>query len=197
MKNKKLIKIFSIFALVVAFAGCSKNKPTPVKENSVSTQQPVSVESNEQSLMEKDMSTQSSDPKSSAVKDLNTIDGLNEEDGVYVTTFMASNGGKALENSSIATTNGVSISDGQLRIKGTMNYRKESADIDNQKLLDKEEHVFKLSENVEYAAVGGTAPKKVMTQEEFLKMAKEVEESGLALIIGVEKGLVITVAISS
>ncbi|MGO3018702.1 MAG: hypothetical protein ACTIH2_06070 [Anaerococcus sp.] len=217
MKNKKVIRIFSIFALVTAFAACSNDNSNTTEGSSTSIESSENIESNDESVMEttsdessvesvndeslaeNEMSTESTDPK--ALNEENITENedvqMHETDGTYVTTLLASNEGKPIEDIDSGTAYEVNIEDDQLIVKGTFNYREDETDYDNQTLLEEQDNTFKLAEDAEFSAVGGTAPAKMFTRDEFLEYEKEVSDSGLALIIRVEDGLVKSVSISS
>lgn len=211
MKEKKVLKVLSIFALVTAFAACSNNSTKTTEESNTSVEEPVSTEDvqsndessiesvNDESLMENEMSTESNDPK--ALNEQNMTENeeveMHETDGIYVTTLLASNEGNPIEDIDSGTSYEVNIEEDKLIVKGSFNYREDESDYDNQTLLEGQDHTFKLADDAEFAAVGGTGPGEKFTRDEFLKYEKEVSDSGLALIIKVENGLVKSVAISS
>lgn len=210
MKNKKLVRAFSIFALVTAFAACSNKAPetndssTPASVEDVSSDE---KEMDDQSTEINQMSTESNDPQAANEQapveektEENENENENEEmtkDGVYVSTLFASNEGNPMEDIDSATCYEVNIEEDTLIVKGSIDYRETFEDYDNISPIENGEHKFKLAEDAVFQAVGGTSPGQEFTREEFLEYEKEVDNSGLALIIEVENGLVTSVSISS
>lgn len=83
-------------------------------------------------------------------------------------------------------------------MSGSFDYYKDPSDYENAKEIEnKEEQKFVIDDNTTFEAVGGTAPAKEMTRDEFVKYFEEVKETGLALIIFVEDGVAKSVSISS
>lgn len=210
MKNKKLVRAFSIFALVTAFAACSNKAPetndssTPASVGDVSSDE---KEMDDQSTEINQMSTESNDPQAANEQapveektEENENENENEEmtkDGVYVSTLLASNEGNPMKDIDSATCYEVNIEEDTLIVKGSIDYRETFEDYDNISPIENGEHKFKLAEDAVFQAVGGTSPGQEFTREEFLEYEKEVDDSGLALIIEVENGLVTSVSISS
>lgn len=195
-----------MFTLLAAFAACSNNAPktnqasTPSVENVSSDVSTEDSKADEKSIESNNMSTESSDPKASnkveVTEDEKAVEQVN--DGSYITNMLLSKKGERIEDIDAGTTYQIAIEDGNLIVKGTMDYSDGKEDSNGQtNPIEGNEHSFKLADDVIFQAVGGTAKAKMFTQEEFLKYAKEVEDSGLALIIKVENGLVTTVSISS
>lgn len=119
------------------------------------------------------------------------------EDGKYSTSLIASLEGKGDDYIS-ATSYAAKIEDDKLIVSGSFDYYKDPSDYENAKEIEnKEEQKFVIDDNTTFEAVGGTAPAKEMTKDEFLEFFEEVKDSGLALIIFVEDGVAKSVSISS
>lgn len=119
------------------------------------------------------------------------------EDGKYSTSLIASLKGKGDDYIS-ATSYAAKIEDDKLIVSGSFDYYKDPSDYENAKEIEnKEEQKFVIDDNTTFEAVGGTAPAKEMTRDEFVKYFEEVKETGLALIIFVEDGMAKSVSISS
>lgn len=119
------------------------------------------------------------------------------EDGKYSTSLIASLKGKGDDYIS-ATSYAAKIEDDKLIVSGSFDYYKDPSDYENAKEIEnKEEQKFVIDDNTTFEAVGGTAPAKEMTRDEFVKYFEEVKETGLALIIFVEDGVAKSVSISS
>ena len=119
------------------------------------------------------------------------------EDGKYSTSLIASLKGKGDDYIS-ATSYAAKIEDDKLIVSGSFDYYKDPSDYENAKEIEnKEEQKFVIDDNTTFEAVGGTAPAKEMTKDEFLEFFEEVKDSGLALIIFVEDGVAKSVSISS
>ena len=119
------------------------------------------------------------------------------EDGKYVTSLIASLKGEG-DDYITATSYAAKIEDDKLVISGSFDYLKNPGKSEETKKIEnKEDQKFVIDDNTVFEAVGGTAPAKVMTKDEFLEFFEEVKDSGLALIIFVEDGVAKSVSISS
>lgn len=119
------------------------------------------------------------------------------EDGKYSTSLIASLKGKG-DDYITATSYAAKIEDDKLIISGSFDYYKDPSDYENAKEIEnKEDQKFVINDDTVFEAVGGMAPAKEMTRDEFVKYFEEVKESGLALIIFVENGVAKSVSISS
>lgn len=200
MKNNKIMKIFSIFALVTAFAACSNQAPDSDKESTSSVESTSSenIEMNEQSMENSEMSTESTDPQAGKEEALEEGESqVQNKDGVYVATLLASNEGEPIADIDTATCYEIAIEDNKFLLKGGLDYRQTFEDYDNITPIENGIHEFELADDVVFQAVGGTAPAKIIEKDKFVDYEKELDNSGLALIIEVENGLVKTVSISS
>lgn len=119
------------------------------------------------------------------------------EDGKYVTSLIASLNGEG-DDYITATSYAAKIEDNKLVISGSFDYLKNPGKSEETKKIEnKEDQKFVIDDNTTFEAVGGTAPAKEMTKDEFLEFFEEVKDSGLALIIFVENGVAKSVSISS
>lgn len=122
---------------------------------------------------------------------------LHDKDGKYVTTLMAKLQGEPdeyLETSAYASN----IEDDKLIVSGSFDLYANPENYDEVEHFENlEDHKFVINDQTEFQAVSGTAPAEKFTREEFLDYIEKVKDSGLALIIMVENGVVTTVSISS
>lgn len=70
-------------------------------------------------------------------------------------------------------------------------------DNDSEKTGKSAKHTYRLSENVTFAAEGGTAPEQKMTKKKFRAYLKKVKDSGLGLILELKENQVVRVSVSS
>lgn len=126
-------------------------------------------------------------------EDENTL----KDDGKYVTSLIASLKGEGKDYIT-STAYEAKIEDDKLIVSGSFDYLKDPADYENVKEIEnKEDNSFLIDDDTVFEAVGGMAPAKEMTRDEFVKYFEEVKESGLGLIIFVENGVAKSVSISS
>lgn len=126
-------------------------------------------------------------------EDENTL----KDDGKYVTSLIASLKGEGKDYIT-STAYEAKIEDDKLIVSGSFDYLKDPADYENVKEIEnKEDNSFLIDDDTVFEAVGGMAPAKEMTRDEFVKYFEEVKETGLALIIFVEDGQAKSVSISS
>lgn len=113
-------------------------------------------------------------------------------------SIIASDKGEVNEYN-MASVYEVQLDEDVIIVKGSFNY---SEDCDgmtesDDKILSNDEYSFKIDESTKYMAVGGMNEPSDMGLESFLSYFKEVENSGLGLIIIVENGVSKEVLISS
>lgn len=199
MKNKKIIGLLAALTLMFILQACRQNEGELVstsEDNNTMTS--ISVEENIESTKESVEENQavSKKPVEEKEEDVENKD-FESKDGIYVTSLIGELKGEPMEISEQGTIYNMIIEDDKLILDGSVNYRKNYEDIDNQDLLENKNYKFKLDENTSYSLVGGMAPEEFLEVDQFNKYYEEVKESGLALIIEVEDGLVKAVRISS
>lgn len=122
---------------------------------------------------------------------------LHEKDGKYVTTMIAKLKGEA-DDYITSTAYDYKFEDDRFVISGSIEYFKDPEDYEKvEEIKNKEDHRFVINDKTVFEAVGGMAPAKEFTKEDFLKYLEECKDSGLALIIFVEDGVATSVSISS
>lgn len=122
---------------------------------------------------------------------------LHKEDGKYVSTLISKFKGEPCDYIT-STAYAYKIEDDRFIISGSLDYFKNPDDYENATEIKNEtEQRFVINDKTEFEAVGGMAPAKKFSREDFLKYLEECKDSGLALIIFVENGVAKTVAISS
>ncbi|WP_311491379.1 hypothetical protein [uncultured Anaerococcus sp.] len=122
---------------------------------------------------------------------------LHKEDGKYVTTLVSKFKGEPSDYIT-STAYAYKIEDDRFIVSGSFDYFKNPDDYENATAIKNEtEQRFVITDKTEFEAVGGMAPAKKFSREDFLKYLEECKDSGLALIIFVENGVAKTVSISS
>lgn len=113
-------------------------------------------------------------------------------------SIIASDKGEVNEYN-MASVYEIKLDEDVIIVKGSFNY---SEDYDgmtesDDKILSNDEYSFKIDTSTKYMAVGGMNEPSDMGLERFSSYFKEVENSGLGLIIIVENGVSKEVLISS
>lgn len=122
---------------------------------------------------------------------------IEERDGRYFSTLMASKNGERSEDFNAGFVSNLTIEDDVLTVDGTIDYLVDLENTEDDEKYDKGSFHFNLSPDVKLQSAGGDQEPTVYTKEEFLKFYEEVKDSGLALFIDVKDGLVTLVSISS
>jgi len=202
-------KILMTVALALALASCgnateaeptSENTETKTKETII---EPTENENetmadieNQEENVEEDANNEASDnsKEESEPNDEMTIE---ERDGRYFSTLMASKNGERSEDFNAGFVSNLTIEDDVLPVDGTIDYLVDLENTEDVEKYDKGFFQFKLSPDVKLQSAGGDQEPTVYTKEEFLQVYEDVKDSGLALIIDVKDGLVTLVSISS
>lgn len=88
--------------------------------------------------------------------------------------------------------------DDRFVVSGSFDYLENPEDYEKvEEIKNEEDHKFVINDKTVFEAVGGMAPAKEFTKEDFLKYLEECKDTGLALIIFVENGVATSVSISS
>ena len=122
---------------------------------------------------------------------------IEERDGRYFSTLMASKNGERSEDFDAGFVSNLTIEDDVLTVDGTIDYLVDLENTEDVEKYDKGSFHFNLSPDVKLQSAGGDQEPTVYTKEEFLQFYEDVKDSGLALIIDVKDGLVTLVSISS
>lgn len=170
----------------------TKENKEELEKDTIEVEKKESEDKKEDSNKDKEKEKEPSQ-ESSTEEDKN----LHDKDGKYVTTLMAKLQGEPdeyLETSAYASN----IEDDKLIVSGSFDLYANPENYDEVEHFENlEDHKFVINDQTEFQAVGGTAPAEKFTREEFLDYIEKVKDSGLALIIMVENGVVTTVSISS
>lgn len=201
MKNLKFKSFVIIASLALTMTACSSND-NQAKESVEQVE--VTEEKNAEATLvktsdDKIESTESVESSESTEKVETSEKGKDKKinDGRYVSTFASSQKGELIDGS-IATVYEVESDGSSLKVSGSIQYLENSEETDSSgDILENSTYDFKVDENTKYQAVGGLAEAQIFSLEEFNKFAKDVADSGLALIIEVENGLAKNVSISS
>ena len=115
-------------------------------------------------------------------------------DGVYMGSLLLPNEGAEDITGNVYD---LDISDGSLTLSGELGYNTDESSLyDDAASLGVGAYSFTLSSDVTYTERGGEADED-LTEEEFISAYKDIQDSGLVLIITVENGLVTNLAFSS
>lgn len=122
---------------------------------------------------------------------------LHEKDGKYVTTMIAKLKGES-DDYITSTAYDYKFEDDRFVVSGSFDYLENPEDYEKvEEIKNEEDHKFVINDKTVFEAVGGMAPAKEFTKEDFLKYLEECKDTGLALIIFVENGVATSVSISS
>lgn len=202
-------KILMTAALALALASCGN--ATEAEPTSEDNQTSVETEEKAPEVAENEAMADSEEPEENIEEDINdeTNDDSKEEsdpsdemiieerDGRYFSTLMASKNGERSEDFNAGFVSNLTIEDDVLTVDGTIDYLVDLENTEDVEKYDKGSFHFNLSPDVKLQSAGGDQEPTVYTKEEFLKFYEEVKDSGLALFIDVKDGLVTLVSISS
>lgn len=202
-------KILMTAALALALASCGKaTEAEPTSENN---QTSVETEEKAPEVAENEAMADSEKPEENIEEDTNDDSHddskeesepsdemiIEERDGRYFSTLMASKNGERSEDFNAGFVSNLTIEDDVLTVDGTIDYLVDLENTEDDEKYDKGSFHFNLSPDVKLQSAGGDQEPTVYTKEEFLKFYEDVKDSGLALFIDVEDGLVTLVSISS
>lgn len=202
-------KILMTVALSLALASCgnateaeptSENTETKTKETIIEpteneNETMADIENPEENVEEDANNEASDDSKEESEPSDEMI--IEERDGRYFSTLMASKNGERSEDFNAGFVSNLTIEDDVLTVDGTIDYLVNLENTEDVEKYDKGFFQFKLSPDVKLQSAGGDQEPTVYTKEEFLQVYEDVKDSGLALIIDVKDGLVTLVSISS
>ena len=202
-------KILMTAALALALASCGKaTEAEPTSENN---QTSVETEEKAPEVAENEAMADSEEPEENVEEDANEASEddskeesepsdemiIEERDGRYFSTLMASKNGERSEDFNAGFVSNLTIEDDVLTVDGTIDYLVDLENTEDDEKYDKGSFHFNLSPDVKLQSAGGDQEPTVYTKEEFLKFYEDVKDSGLALLIDVKDGLVTLVSISS
>ena len=202
-------KILMTAALALALASCGK--ATEAEPTSEDNQTSVETEEKASEVAENEAMADSEKPEENIEEDTNDEANddakeesdpsdemiIEERDGRYFSTLMASKNGERSEDFNAGFVSNLTIEDDVLTVDGTIDYLVDLENTEDDEKYDKGSFHFNLSPDVKLQSAGGDQEPTVYTKEEFLKFYEEVKDSGLALFIDVKDGLVTLVSISS
>lgn len=202
-------KILMTAALALALASCGN--ATEAEPTSEDNQTSVETEEKAPEVAENEAMADSEKPEENIEEDTNDEASddskeesdpsdemiIEERDGRYFSTLMASKNGERSEDFNAGFVSNLTIEDDVLTVDGTIDYLVDLENTEDDEKYDKGSFHFNLSPDVKLQSAGGDQEPTVYTKEEFLKFYEDVKDSGLALFIDVEDGLVTLVSISS
>ena len=205
MKKKRLMTA----ALALALASCGN--ATEAEPTSEDNQTSVETEEKAPEVAENEAMADSEKPEENIEEDANDEASddskkeseasdemiVEERDGRYFSTLMASKNGERSEDFNAGFVSNLTIEDDVLTVDGTIDYLVDLENTEDDEKYDKGSFHFKLSPEVKLQSAGGDQEPTVYTKEEFLQFYEDVKDSGLALFIDVKDGLVTLVSISS
>lgn len=196
-------------ALALALASCGN--ATEAEPTSEDNQTSVETEEKAPEVAENEAMADSEKPEENIEEDANDEASddskkeseasdemiVEERDGRYFSTLMASKNGERSEDFNAGFVSNLTIEDDVLTVDGTIDYLVDLENTEDDEKYDKGSFHFKLSPEVKLQSAGGDQEPTVYTKEEFLQFYEDVKDSGLALFIDVKDGLVTLVSISS
>lgn len=202
-------KILMTAVLAIALASCGN--VTEAEPTSEDNQTSVETEEKAPEVAENEAMADSEKPEENIEEDTNDEANddtkeesepsdemiIEERDGRYFSTLMASKNGERSEDFNAGFVSNLTIEDDVLTVDGTIDYLVDLENTEDDEKYDKGSFHFNLSPDVKLQSAGGDQEPTVYTKEEFLKFYEDVKDSGLALFIDVEDGLVTLVSISS
>ena len=120
-----------------------------------------------------------------------------ERDGLYFSSLASSKNGERDEEFNSPYLANLKIEGDTLTVEGTIDYLVNPEDFESTDKYENASYNFKLSDDVTLQAVGGLAEPEYFSKEEFVEYYQKVKDSGLALKIHVENGIVTTVSFAS
>ena len=203
MKNK-LLKPVILSLLALSLVGCdgkqmgltdknAENQIAEADEDMNKENKPAEDNIDKSKLENTEDKKENSDKDKKESEDKN----LHTKDGKYVTTLIAKLKGEA-DDYITSTAYAYKIEDDKFVISGSFDYHEDPDNYEKvEEIKNEEDHKFVINDKTEFQAVGGMAPAQKFTKEDFLKYLEDCKDTGLALIIYVEDGIVKTVEISS
>lgn len=120
-----------------------------------------------------------------------------ERDGLYFSSLASSKNGERSDDFQSPYLANLKIEGDTLTVEGTIDYLVNPEDFESTDKYENASYNFKLSDDVTLQAVGGLAEPEYFSKEEFVEYYQKVKDSGLALKIHVENGIVTTVSFAS
>lgn len=203
MKNK-LLKPVILSLLALSLVGCDGKQMSLTNKNAENQVAEADEDMNKENKPAEDSIDKSKlenteDKKENGDKDAKEGEdkNLHTKDGKYVTTLIAKLKGEA-DDYITSTAYAYKIEDDKFVISGSFDYHEDPDNYEKvEEIKNEEDHKFVINDKTEFQAVGGMAPAQKFTKEDFLKYLEDCKDTGLALIIYVEDGIVKTVEISS
>lgn len=204
---KKKILMTAVLALALASCG----NATEAEPTSEDNQASVETEEKAPEVAENEAMADSEEPEENVEEDVNDEASndskeesepsdemiVEERDGRYFSTLMASKNGERSEDFNAGFVSNLTIEDDVLTVDGTIDYLVDLENTEDDEKYDKGSFHFNLSPDVKLQSAGGDQEPTVYTKEEFLQFYEDVKDSGLALFVDVKDGLVTLVSISS
>lgn len=205
MKNK-LFKPILLSIMAISLIGCESNDAADknLGENQVVEAHDEDQNSDNKPAEDKINKSESEDDKENENKEDSKVadkkedeKNLHEKDGKYVTTMIAKLKGES-DDYITSTAYDYKFEDDRFVVSGCFDYLENPEDYEKvEEIKNEEDHKFVINDKTVFEAVGGMAPAKEFTKEDFLKYLEECKDTGLALIIFVENGVATSVSISS
>ena len=201
-------KILMTAALALALASCGNaTEAEPTSENTeMETKEAIvePMENENEAIADSENPEENTEEEANATPDDSKEESeasdemiIEERDGRYFSTLMASKNGERSEDFDAGFVSNLTIEDDILTVDGTIDYLVDLENTEDVEKYDKGSFHFNLSPDVKLQSAGGDQEPTVYTKEEFLQFYEDVKDSGLALIIDVKDGLVTLVSISS
>lgn len=205
MKNK-LFKPILLSIMALSLIGCESNNMADknLGENQVVEDHDEDQNSGNKPAEDDVNKSESKDNKENENKEDSKVEdkkedekNLHEKDGKYVTTMIAKLKGEA-DDYITSTAYDYKFEEDRFVVSGSFDYHEDPENYEKvEEIKNEEDHKFVINDKTVFEAVGGMAPAKEFTKEDFLKYLEECKDTGLALVIFVENGVATRVSISS
>lgn len=196
--NKKITKGFLLALMSLALVACSneENARADKETTKVIEDNNQREEKEEKEKEQEEEAKEEPKPEDEKEEAPNTDSNFIKTDGKYVSTMIASANGQRDEYVG-PTIHGLDFKDDALVVQASLDYYINPEDYENVQTFDDGSYSFTIDDSTVFQAVGGLAPAKKFSREEFKKYYEECKDTGLALIIFVEDGIAKEVSISS
>ncbi|MFC4367891.1 hypothetical protein ACFOW0_01620 [Citroniella saccharovorans] len=117
------------------------------------------------------------------------------ESGIFTSSIIADLNGEL--NNDFPSVYKIDFQDNFMIIYGSLAKMNKEDSISIEKTLENDIYYVELEENTKFSLVGGLSKPTIMKADEFKKYFKEVENSGLGLVLEIEDGKLYSASISS
>ncbi len=199
--KKKYVAIILAVMMAASLTACGSSSGDTGASASATEESAASGEASEEKTAESTEETASGEANEAADQTADTSEEAEAElknvttDGVYLGSLYLPNEGAEDVSGNVYD---LAINGDSLTLSGELVYNTDESSLynDDTASLGVGAYSFSLSQDVTYTERGGEADEE-LNQEEFLSAYKDIQDSGLVLIITVENGQVTNLAFSS